>query len=232
MGGRPAMLAAPFDGRWELCRVTNFIEEVDEDLRRDNYMRMWEKYGKYAVVVAVAIVLAVAGFVAWRDWQQSRRAENTRKLAEAIQLSTTEPKLGTDALASLAKSAGGGVGTLARFHEAAGYARQGEPTKAIEIYDQIAAQGGDELFRDLAILLAAQHRADGPEAASAALKLSPLTQESNVWRHPALELTASIALGQGDKARARDIFRRLADDATAPVAIRGRAAELLAALAE
>ena len=71
-----------------------------------------------------------------------------------------------------------------------------------------------------------------PEAASAALKLSPLTQESNVWRHPALELTASIALGQGDKARARDIFRRLADDATAPVAIRGRAAELLAALAE
>ena len=37
---------------------------------------------------------------------------------------------------------------------------------------------------------------------------------------------------QGDKARARDIFRRLADDELAPLAIKGRAAEMVAALAD
>jgi hypothetical protein len=41
-----------------------------------------------------------------------------------------------------------------------------------------------------------------------------------------------VALGQGDKTRARDTFRRLADDPTAPAAIRGRAAEMVAALAD
>jgi len=213
--------------------VTDFIQEVDEDLRREHYKRLWDKYGKFAVAAAVALVLAIAGTVAYRDWQKNRRAEDTRKLIEAVELSATDQKLGPDALASLAKSASGGVGTLARLHQAAALIRGNETGKAIEVYDQVAADGSvDPIFRDLAVLLASQHRADGPEAPTAALKLAPLTQESNPWRHPALELTAAIALNQGDKSRARDIFRRLADDATASASIRGRAAEMAAALAD
>ncbi len=213
--------------------MTDFIQEVDEDLRREHYKRLWDKYGKFAVAAAVALVLAIAGTVAYRDWQKNRRAEDTRKLIEAVELSATDQKLGPDALASLAKSASGGVGTLARLHQAAALIRGNETGKAIEVYDQVAADGSvDPIFRDLAVLLASQHRADGPEAPTAALKLAPLTQESNPWRHPALELTAAIALNQGDKSRARDIFRRLADDATASASIRGRAAEMAAALAD
>jgi hypothetical protein len=213
--------------------VTDFIQEVDEDLRRDRYKRLWDRYGKFAVAAMVLLVLAVAGTVAYRDWQKSKRAEDTRKLVEAVELSGTDPKLGPDALASLAKSSSGGVGTLARLQQAAALARAGDTSKAIEVYDQIAADSSvDGIFRDLATLMGAQYRADGPEAAAAALKLAPLIQDGNPWHHPALELTAVIALGQGDKARARDIFRRLADDATASPAIRGRAAEMTAALAE
>lgn len=213
--------------------MTDFIQEVDEDLRHERYKRLWDKYGKIVVAVVVLLIVAIAGTVAYRDWQKSRRAADTQKLIEAVELSATDQKLGPDALASLAKSAGGGVGTLARLHQAAALIRGGETPKAIEVYDQIAADGSvDAVFRDLAVLLAAQHRADGPEAASAALKLAPLVQDTNPWRHPALELTGAIALNQGDKGRARDIFRRLADDPTASPAIRGRAAEMAAALAD
>ena len=213
--------------------MTDFIQEVDEDLRHERYKRLWDKYGKFVVAAMVVLVVGIAGSVAYRDWQKSKRAEDTRKLVQAVELSATDPKLGPDALASLAKSASSGVGTLARLHQAATLARSGEVPKAIEIYDQIAADGSvDQVFRDLGVLLAAQHRADGPEAAAAALKLAPLIQDTNPWRHPALELTAVIALGQGDKARARDIFRRLADDEAAAMAIKGRAAEMVAALAD
>ena len=213
--------------------MTDFIQEVDEDLRHERYKRLWDKYGKFVVAAMVVLVVGIAGSVAYRDWQKSKRAEDTRKLVQAVELSATDPKLGPDALASLAKSASSGVGTLARLHQAATLARSGEVPKAIEIYDQIAADGSvDQVFRDLGVLLAAQHRADGPEAAAAALKLAPLIQDTNPWRHPALELTAVIALGQGDKARARDIVRRLADDEAAALAIKGRAAEMVAALAD
>jgi hypothetical protein len=99
--------------------VTDFIQEVDEDLRRDQYKRLWDRYGKYAVAAVVVLVLGVAGTVGWRDWQKSRRAEETRKLIDAIELSGTDPKLGPDALGSLARAAGAGVSTLARLHQAA-----------------------------------------------------------------------------------------------------------------
>ncbi len=213
--------------------MTDFIQEVDEDLRHERYKRLWDKYGNYVAIAVVALVVGIGGSVAYRDWQKSKRAEDTQKLVQAVELSMTDPKLGPDSLASLAKSASAGVGTLARLHQAAAFARAGDAPKAIEIYDQMAADGSvDPIFRDLAVLLASQYRADGPEAASAALKLAPLIQDTNPWRHPALELTAVIALGQGDKGRARDIFRRLADDASASPAIRGRAAEMVAALAD
>ena len=67
--------------------MTDFIEEVDEDLRRDYYKRLWEKYGKFVAAAAVALVVGVAGTVAYRDWAKTRRAEDTRKLIESIQLS-------------------------------------------------------------------------------------------------------------------------------------------------
>ena len=141
--------------------MTDFIQEVDDDLRHDRYRRLWDRYGKYAVAAAVLLVLAVAGTVAYRDWQKTRRAEDTRRLAESVRLAQSDPKLAPDALSSLARSTGGGVGSLARFYAAASLAQQGDVTRAVEIYDSLAADAStDQAFRDLAVLLAAQHRAE------------------------------------------------------------------------
>ena len=104
--------------------MTDFIQEVDEDLRHERYKRLWDKYGKFVVAAMVVLVVGIAGSVAYRDWQKSKRAEDTRKLVQAVELSVTDPKLGPDALASLAKSASTGVGTLARLHQAATLARR------------------------------------------------------------------------------------------------------------
>ncbi len=53
----------------------------------------------------------------------------------------------------------------------------------------------------------------------------------NPWRYSGLELTAVLAAKSGDKARATELYRKLADDPEALAAIRARAAEMLAALA-
>ena len=42
---------------------TQFIREIDEELRRERLMKLWERYGAYAVGAAVLIVAATAG---WR----------------------------------------------------------------------------------------------------------------------------------------------------------------------
>ncbi len=50
---------------------TQFIREIEEELRRDRLVKLWERYGHYAVGAAVLIVALTAGWRGW-DWYQTR----------------------------------------------------------------------------------------------------------------------------------------------------------------
>jgi hypothetical protein len=54
--------------------------------------------------------------------------------------------------------------------------------------------------------------------------------EDGPWRHSARELAGLIALKAGDTPKARDLFKKIADDLGAPQGMRARAAQLLAVL--
>jgi hypothetical protein len=68
------------------------------------------------------------------------------------------------------------------------------------------------------------------DAQSQISRLKPLTETGNPWRPTALEVTAAAQLKAGDRAAALDIYKKLADDPAAPEGVRGRAAEMAAAL--
>ena len=61
-------------------------------------------------------------------------------------------------------------------------------------------------------------------------EIARLTTDASPWRHLARELAALLALRAGERDGARDEFRRLAQDATAPAPLKARAAEMAAAL--
>ena len=44
--------------------------EIDEELRRERLLQLWDKYGTYVVAAAVALVVGVIGY----QYYQSRRA--------------------------------------------------------------------------------------------------------------------------------------------------------------
>ena len=88
----------------------------------------------------------------------------------------------------------------------------------------------DPLFRGLATVLSVLHDLDTGDAGQLAARLAPLLQTSSPWRHSAKELTALLARKSGDIKRARELFRELTDDGSAPPGIRARAAEMSAIL--
>ena len=104
---------------------------------------------------------------------------------------------------------------------------------AVEIYDGIAGDSAtDELYRDLAVLLAVMHQLDTGEPGALTAVLEPLTADDNPWRYSALEFTGLLAERAGDRPRAREIFTRLGDDPEAPAGLRARARELLSFLGD
>lgn len=208
------------------------FKEVDEEIRRDRYSLIWKSYGKYIVGGAAAIVLATAAVVFWQRYQLSVAGKEGETYAVAVSLAQVgKTDEAIKALAAAAAQSGSGYKTMARFQAAALHAKKGETRQATALYDAIAADGGaDVVLRDLARLLSVRTDLDTGKPAELTAKIAPLAKGDGPWHHSALELTALLAQKSGNIKRAREIFTRLADDGTAPSALRARARALLGSL--
>jgi hypothetical protein len=230
---RPVMVAVRWVARSGLF-VSDIFREIDEELRRDNLLKLWSRYRRYIIGAAVAVMLVAGGIAAWRSHEVSQRQVEATRYAGALSLA--ESGKTADAIRVFAAIAGdgGGYGLLARFEEAGLEAKSGDHKAAAALYDRIAADAGvDSDFRRLAVILAVmqgmqEKPAAGPQQTIA--RLAPLTAPGDPWRPSALELTALARLEAGDSKGALALYKSLADDLAAPRSLRARAAEMVAAL--
>lgn len=208
----------------------HFIDEVEEELKRERQLALWQKYGRLAVAGALAVIIGVAAVVGWRHYQQNRRAEAGLDYAAAVEAAAAGR--GEDALAAfrkLSSDAPAGFAELGRLQQAAQLARQGNEAGAADVYDAMTRDTAvSEPFRNLALLLHALATLDRADPVALTERLKPLVAPTGAWRYSAQELTALLARRRGDEKSARDIFKRLADDAATPPSVRARAAEFLA----
>ena len=47
--------------------MSDIFREIDEELRRDNLLKLWSRYGRYVIAVAVLALVIAGAIVAWRD---------------------------------------------------------------------------------------------------------------------------------------------------------------------
>jgi len=214
----------------------SLFREIDEELRHEQFGKLWKRYGQYVIVAVLALVVSVAGFQGWRAYDISTRRSDGERFAKALALAgNDQTQAAAKAFAKVAADARRGYGMLARFQEAALLARRGEQEAAAAAYRELARDTGiDATYRDLAVILGVIHDMNGTGTGALELsdRLAPLTAGTNPWRHSATELTALLAAGAGNRTKARKLFTGLAADVTAPHGIRARAKEMLAILGQ
>jgi hypothetical protein len=212
--------------------VSDIFREIDEELRRDNLLKLWSRYGRYVVAAAIGVLLAAGAFVAWRNHQLSERLAESTRYAGALSLAQGgKPADAAKVFAAIARE-GGGYGLLASFEEAGLLAKSGNRKAAVALYDRIAASPGLAAeFRGLAVLLSVMQGIPDGDPHAVIARLALLTAADSPWRPTALELTAVVRLEAGDKGGALALYKGLADDPAAPRSLRARAAEMVAALA-
>lgn len=214
--------------------MADIFQEVDEDIRRDRFADLWKKYGAFLIAACVAVVVGTGGWVAYREWRESQRAELAERYRAAAELAQkNQPAEAAGAFAAIAEDAPGGYRVLARLRAAAAYAEAGDRTAAFSAYDALVADSGiDKVYRDLARLHAAMLLADEAPAAEIERRLEPLLTADNPWRNSARELKGLAALREGRTSDARQAFQAVVDDAAAPGAVRGRAQQMLQAIGQ
>jgi hypothetical protein len=209
-----------------------FIREVDEAVRQDQWLKLWRQYGNYIIGAALAVVIGAAAGVGWRTWQQNVRFDEARRFAAAEQMLQGEmPAEAAQAFATLAEDSSGGYRVLARLRAAQAEAEAGDSAAASAVLDRLATDDdAAPIYRSLGELLAAQQQFAQAQAAVPLSELEPLSGSDGPWRHSALELRALAQMQSGDTVAARQTLDDLLADPLTPPNLARRAAELLAFL--
>ncbi|MBF0334114.1 MAG: tetratricopeptide repeat protein [Alphaproteobacteria bacterium] len=207
------------------------IQEVDEDLKREQYAQLWKRHGGWLVGAALAVIFGVAGHQGWKSWQTNLRQAEAGRFAQALELARDGKAAdAAQSLSTLARESRTGYQAMAALTQARLLAESGNAAAAAAAYEGIAAdQGLDRIYRDLALIHVAYLTLDGADPAQLERRIEPLVANSP-WRHSALEISALLAQRRGDIVLVRQIYKRLADDGAAPPGMRQRATEMLAAL--
>ncbi len=220
--------------------MVDIFDEVEEELRAERAQQMLKRYGGLIIAAAIAIVGAAAGWQGWRWYEARKDAAAAVEYLTAMNLADASTAAGTSvaskaaaivAFAGVANSAPDGYATLARLREAALKADAGDLQSAATLWDQVAAdQSADQLLRDLAVLLWAQHSLDKADPGVLQARLKPLAEPGSPWHSLAQEQLALLDLRLGKRDDAKTALTRLAQDAAAPNGVRARAAALVGRL--
>jgi hypothetical protein len=210
--------------------VSDIFQEVDEEVRREQLKKLWERYGNYVVAAAVLVVAAIAAWRGYQWWEAKKAAE----AGAAFEVASTLAETGkpADAEAAFAKVAADGTSSyrhLARVREAAELARV-DAKSAVAAYDKIAADGAvGPVLQDLAGVRAAALLVDAGSFGEAQRKLEPLAAPDRTFRHTARELLVLATWRAGDATATKRWIDMIMTDAQTPAATRARV-EILATL--
>ncbi len=212
--------------------MADIFREVDEDIRHERYEKLWKRYRWWLLGLIVALIAAVAAYVIIDEQNESLRREEGLQFAAALaELEAGRPKQAAAQFKALADSTDSGYLALARLRAADALAASGDRSGAVALYDELSADSrASLLYRELGVLLAAEHLLDSAPPQDVMQRLAPLVSGDGPWRSLAIELTGLAQIKAGRTEAARQIFADLSQDVQAPSGVRARAQELLASL--
>ena len=210
----------------------DIFNEVDEDVRRDQIIRLWQRYGRYFLALLAVVVLGTGANATWKHFQTKRMMADGEEFSAAISLvQNGQYEQANLRFSQQIISSGGGYEQLAKLQKAAALIAIKDHNGAISLYDDLAkTPTSDRIIANLAVILSAIHRIDADRADEAAELLAGLAEGTGPWRHLARETRALALLSIGDELGARELLVSLVDDPTSPPGVRSRATEILGTL--
>lgn len=205
-----------------------FIEEVTEEVRRDQLYAYLKKYG-WIAILAVLLVVGGASYNEYRKAQQQAEAEALGdRLLEALTMNDGRAR--SVALSEIPLT-GGSRDAVVAMISAAELASQEDITQAVEKLDALAVNTEvPEIYRQLAGFKAMLMQAETLTPAERANGFAAFDTPGHPMRLLAAEQLALIAIEQGDRDAALARLQGILSDAEASSGLQQRAMQVIVAL--
>jgi hypothetical protein len=209
-----------------MANTDSFIEEVNEELRRDRLFKMFRKWGWIPILVIIAIVAAAA----WREYSlaQDRAAAEAFGDSLIAALDNDDASVREAALSEITPASEEARLLLAML--LAGEQATGDNATEAAASLRALAVNSDlpERYRDLALLKA--HMLAPQDFDTAMAELTQLARPGRPYRPLAMEQQALLHVTNGDAEAAIALLRLLEEDSEATPGLQQRASQLIVAL--
>ena len=206
----------------------SFIDEVSEEVRRDNLFKLMRKYGW----IAILAVLLLVGGAAYNEWRKANEAAAAQALGDSL-LNALELQDGTARAAALAKIDGGDTGAKALVTMLAAAEAQSAGDKAAATALLSALSGDASLpkaYRDLATLKLVLLAGADMSADERREKLATLAVAGAPFRLLAEEQIAVLEIEEGSTDAAISRLKNIIGDVEVTAGLRNRATQLIMVL--
>ena len=206
----------------------SFIDEVNEEVRRDRLYHLLRRYGWIAGLVIALIV----GGAAYSEYRKAQNRAQAQALGDAMLSSLALEDEGNRVAALAEIEAGTPQAAAIRDLLKAGQQVSAEDTGgAIETLNALAINGDVPLvYRQVAQVKSLVLQGDSTPVADRRLALDSMSQPGHPMRLLAIEQLALIDVAEGDEAKAIERYQSILSDALVSAGLQQRALQVIVAL--
>ncbi|MEL7230335.1 MAG: tetratricopeptide repeat protein [Pseudomonadota bacterium] len=211
----------------------SFFREVEEELRSEKLQSFWDRFGKYLIALAVAIVVGVGRYNYYEYAKQTEAAASGDAFMAAVDLAQEgKSDEALSKLEELEQEAGPAYRALARLRAASELAQKGDKKAAAAEFDAVVADNAvDQNLRSIARLRAGYLMVDIGTLNDVQTRVTPLTGPTGPYRFSAQEILGLAHFKAGDLQKSFDQFAELSRSPDVPSAMRQRIGVMLGVIA-
>ncbi len=208
--------------------MVDFVTEVQEELRKDDYNKWLKRYGPF-VLAGIVLTIGAAGFWEWQKSRADKLAARTSAsyISAADKARDGETDLAIREFEAISEKADQGYAGLSLMRIAQLKLDAGDQAGAISLLDQAAQTFEKPRHAQLAQIKAAYILAGNGQYQDVAARVAPLAEKDAPYEFLARELLGFAAKASGDDQRAREQFGYLERIPGVPESIRQRARQNL-----
>lgn len=208
--------------------MVDFVSEVQEELRKDDYNRWLKRYGPYLLAVIV-LVIAGAGYMEWNKAREDSLARATSaSFLSAVELASEgNTTAAVQGFLRVAEKAPAGYAGLSYMRAAELELELSGSSRAVELLDKAAEVFETERHKQLAQIKAAYILAGEGAYSEVLSRVSPLAEKDKPYEFLARELLGFAAHETGNLSLAREQYSYLNTIPGVPQSIQERAKQSL-----
>ncbi len=209
-----------------------FINEVNEDVKNDNFKVLWNRYGIFVILFVVLAVMATVSFEKIKSWKIAQNQINTENYMVAAQL-RENPEQTLEALQKIATGNQGIFSDFAKLQIANVLFSQDKTEEALSTLQNLLEDNTvNNEVKHIALIKFATYRVDTMPRAEFEAMLKPLTETNTSWTPLAQDLLAMVAIRDGDVDTAQTIYENILKIKDLPENFRAKVQDMLNSLGD